>query len=338
MSEHQGFHLSVALNGAGSHPAAPSRPFTPDAYARLVRGAEAGLLDFVTVEDGPGRLDSALLLALAAHVTERIGLVPLGPTTGDPAAWATRIATLDHLSAGRAGVRPRATTSNPEHAQLLTVLGTPEGDRRVAELFARADAFLTEATAAWASVPSPQGRPPLALLAHATVPYRLAAAHGDVVLVTPQDTAGLVAVRKEVESLREEAGRAPGAVRVFVDVNVVLGDSQEAADARLAGLEEAAGEPFTSDAAVFAGAPRVWPTSFRSGSSTAARTGSGCGRRCCPTTWTRSWPGWCPSSSGADSSAPGTRPGPCAATSLSPPSDAGESEARKHPDIAGRPP
>ncbi|MET7448399.1 LLM class flavin-dependent oxidoreductase [Streptomyces sp. NBC_01685] len=255
MSEHQGFHLSVALNGAGSHPAAPSRPFTPDAYARLVRGAEAGLLDFVTVEDGPGRLDSALLLALAAHVTERIGLVPLGPTTGDPAAWATRIATLDHLSAGRAGVRPRATTSNPEHAQLLTVLGTPEGDRRVAELFARAGAFLTEATAAWDSVPSPQGRPPLALLAHATVPYRLAAAHGDVVFVTPQDTAGLVAVRKEVESLREEAGRAPGAVRVFADVNVVLGDSQEAADARLAGLEEAAGEPFTSDAAVFAGAP-----------------------------------------------------------------------------------
>ncbi|MFJ8169597.1 LLM class flavin-dependent oxidoreductase [Streptomyces sp. NPDC094473] len=220
-----------------------------------MRGAEAGLLDFVTVEDGPGRLDSALLLALAAHVTERIGLVPLGPTTGDPAAWATRIATLDHLSAGRAGVRPRATTSNPEHAQLLTVLGTPEGDRRVAELFARAGAFLTEATAAWDSVPSPQGRPPLALLAHATVPYRLAAAHGDVVFVTPQDTAGLVAVRKEVESLREEAGRAPGAVRVFADVNVVLGDSQEAADARLAGLEEAAGEPFTSDAAVFAGAP-----------------------------------------------------------------------------------
>ncbi|MFE9364071.1 LLM class flavin-dependent oxidoreductase [Streptomyces sp. NPDC006978] len=172
MSEHQGCHLSVVLNGAGSHPAAPSRPFTPDAYARLVRGAEAGLLDFVTVEDGPGRLDPALLLGLAAHVTERIGLVPLGPTTGDPAAWATRIATLDHLSAGRAGVRPRATTSNPEHAQLLTVLGTPEGDRRVAELFARAGAFLTEATAAWDSVPSPQGRPPLALLAHATVPYR----------------------------------------------------------------------------------------------------------------------------------------------------------------------
>uniref|UniRef100_A0AAU3H467 LLM class flavin-dependent oxidoreductase n=1 Tax=Streptomyces sp. NBC_01401 TaxID=2903854 RepID=A0AAU3H467_9ACTN len=256
MSEHQGFHLSAALNGAGSHPAAPAGPFTPDAYARLVRGAEAGLLDFITVEDGRGRLDSGLLLGLAAQVTERIGLVPLGPATGDPIAWATRIATLDQLSAGRAGVRPRATTSGPEHAALVAVVGTLEGDRRVAELFARAGEFLTEATGAWdTAVPSPQGRPPLALLAHATVPYRLAAVHGDVVFVTPADTAGLVAIREEVESLREEAGRPAGALRVFADVNVVLGDSQDAADARLAALEEAAGEPFTSDAAVFTGTP-----------------------------------------------------------------------------------
>ncbi|MFJ8981865.1 LLM class flavin-dependent oxidoreductase [Streptomyces sp. NPDC102282] len=256
MSEPEGFHLSAALNGAGSHPGAPTRPFTPGEYVRLVRGAEAGLLDFVTVEDGPGRLDSGLLLALAAQVTDRIGLVPLGPTTGDPGAWATRIATLDHLSAGRAGVRPRATTSNPEHARLLKILGTPEGDTAVAELFARADEFLTEATGAWATAaPSPQGRPPLALLAHATVPYRLAATHGDVVLVTPADIADLVAIRKEVEALREAAGRPAGALRLLADVNVVLADSQEAADARTAALEEAAGAPFTSDAAVFSGTP-----------------------------------------------------------------------------------
>ncbi|MFJ3703638.1 MULTISPECIES: hypothetical protein [Streptomyces] len=55
MPETQGFHLSAALDGAGSHPAAPARPFTPEEYARLVRRAEAGLLDFITVEDGPGR-------------------------------------------------------------------------------------------------------------------------------------------------------------------------------------------------------------------------------------------------------------------------------------------
>ncbi|WP_406388863.1 hypothetical protein [Streptomyces sp. NBC_00887] len=40
MTAHEGFRLSVALNGAGSHPAAPARPFTPEAYASLVRGAE----------------------------------------------------------------------------------------------------------------------------------------------------------------------------------------------------------------------------------------------------------------------------------------------------------
>ncbi|MET9592362.1 LLM class flavin-dependent oxidoreductase [Streptomyces sp. NPDC006516] len=256
MTAHENIHLSVALDGAGSHPAAPARPFTPGEYASLVRGAEAGLLDFITVEDGPGRLDSGLLLALAAQVTDRIGLVPLGPTTGDPVALATRVATLDQLSEGRAGVRPRATTSGPDHARLLALLGTPEGDARVAELFARAAEFLTEATAAWEKdVPTPQGRPPVTLLAHATVPYRLAASHGDVVLVTPADTAHLVAIRAEVEALREEEGRPAGALRVFADVNVVLGESPKAAEGRLAELDEAAGTPFTSDAAVFTGTP-----------------------------------------------------------------------------------
>ncbi|MGW0782966.1 LLM class flavin-dependent oxidoreductase [Streptomyces sp. NPDC002913] len=256
MAEHQGFHLSVALNGGGSHPAASVRTFTPEEYARLVRVAETGLLDFITVEDGPGRLDSALLLAHAAQATERIGLVPLGPTTGDPTAWATRIATLDHLSAGRAGVRPRATTSDAEHARLVALLGTPEGDRLLAGLFGEAGDFLTAAVGALDGVlPAGHGRPPVALLAHATIPYRLAAAHGDVVFVTPADTADLVSIREEVGTLREEAGRPASALRVFADVDVVLGGSQEAADARAAALEETAGAPFTSDALVFTGTP-----------------------------------------------------------------------------------
>ncbi|MER5892807.1 LLM class flavin-dependent oxidoreductase [Streptomyces sp. NPDC001876] len=254
MTAHEGFRLSVALNGSGSHPAAPARPFTPEAYASLVRGAEEGLLDFITVEDGPGLLDSALLLALAATVTDRIGLVPLGPATGDPEAWASRIATLDHLSAGRAGVRPRVATSTAERARLVALYGTPEGDRELAELFGRAGEFLDAATQAWGTAVRPvQGRPPLVVLAHATIPYRLAAAHADVVFVTPKDTAGLVSIRKEVEALREEAGRPVGALRVFADVEIVLGATQEAADERRARLDEAAGAPFVSDAAVFTG-------------------------------------------------------------------------------------
>jgi len=104
-------------------------------------------------------------------------------------------------------------------------------------------------------VPAPQGRPPVTLLAHATVPYRLAASHGDVVLVTPADTSHLVSIRAEVEALREEEGRPAGALRVFADVNVVLGETPTAAEARLAELDEAAGTPFTSDAAVFTGTP-----------------------------------------------------------------------------------
>ncbi|HBF81887.1 MAG TPA: FMNH2-dependent monooxygenase [Streptomyces sp.] len=256
MSPRRNFHLAAALDGAGSHPAAPEKPFTPEAYARLIRAAESGLLDFVTVEDGPGRLDSALLLTLAAAVTDRIGLVPLGPAAGDPEAWATRVATLDHLSAGRAGVRPRVAAGNAEHARLVGALGTPEGERLVARLFGRAAEFLDAATGAWGTlVHPPQGRPPLAVLAHATVPYRLAASHADVVFVTPKDTADLVAIRQEIGTLLAKAGRPAGSLRVLADVNVVLGGSREEAEARRARLDEAAGTPFTSDAAVFTGTP-----------------------------------------------------------------------------------
>lgn len=309
MTAHEGFRLSVALNGAGSHPAAPARQFTPEAYASLVRGAEAGLLDFITVEDGPGRLDSALLLALAATVTDRIGLVPLGPATGDPEAWAARIATLDHLSAGRAGVRPRAATSTAERARLVALYGTPEGDRELAELFGQAGEFLDAATQAWGTAVRPvQGRPPLAVLAHATIPYRLAAAHADVVFVTPKDTAGLVTIRKEVEALREEAGRPAG--------HCGSSPTSRSYWAPARRRPTSAGPGWTRPRASRSSRTRrssrvlrkVWPTSSRSGSAKGAPTDSGCGPPYSPTTSTRSPPAWCPSCSGAGSSAPSTPP------------------------------
>ncbi|MET7599703.1 LLM class flavin-dependent oxidoreductase [Streptomyces sp. NPDC004082] len=248
--------LGVALDGRGSHPAAPGGPPTVEEFVRLVRRSEAALLDFVTVEDGPGRLDSALLLAVAARETSRIGLVPLGPTLGQPAAYAARFATLDVLSHGRAGVRPRIAADDVEHDRILAILGTPDGDRQVAGLFERAAEFLGRVAGAWdgadAPTVSPQGRPPLISLAHDTVPYRFAARRSDVVLVTPADTAALRATRAEVDRLAAEEGRT---LKVLADLNAVLAPTRARAAERLAGLEEAAGAPFTSDAAVFHGTP-----------------------------------------------------------------------------------
>jgi alkanesulfonate monooxygenase SsuD/methylene tetrahydromethanopterin reductase-like flavin-dependent oxidoreductase (luciferase family) len=124
-------HLAVALDGAGWHPAAwrepdaqPDRLLTAAYWVDLAQRAERGLLDFVTIEDGldlqsddhfgrdertdrvRGRLDAVLIAARVAPRTRHIGFVPTAITTHtEPFHTSKAIATLDYVSAGRAGVR-----------------------------------------------------------------------------------------------------------------------------------------------------------------------------------------------------------------------------------------
>lgn len=141
MPETRELHLAVALDGAGWHPAAwrspgarPGELFSAGYWADLAREAEAGALDFLTIEDslglqrrGPrvgdrgdqvrGRLDAVLTAARIAPHTTRIGLVPTAVTTHtEPFHLSTSIATLDYVSEGRAGWRPRVSAS-PEEAR-----------------------------------------------------------------------------------------------------------------------------------------------------------------------------------------------------------------------------
>jgi len=141
MPETSELHLAVALDGAGWHPAAwrepdarPGELFTAGYWADLAREAEAGTLDFLTIEDslgpqaagrftGPddradhvhGRLDAALTAARIAPLTTHIGLVPAVVTTHtEPFHVSTSIATLDYVSEGRAGWRPRVSVAPDE--------------------------------------------------------------------------------------------------------------------------------------------------------------------------------------------------------------------------------
>jgi alkanesulfonate monooxygenase SsuD/methylene tetrahydromethanopterin reductase-like flavin-dependent oxidoreductase (luciferase family) len=124
-------HLAVALDGAGWHPAAwrepsarPAELFTARYWADVVTEAERGRLDFVTIEDslglqssrpdGPdgrtdqvrGRLDAVLIAARVAPLTRHVGLVPTATVTHtEPFHISKAIATLDYVSAGRAGWR-----------------------------------------------------------------------------------------------------------------------------------------------------------------------------------------------------------------------------------------
>ena len=101
----------------------------------------------------------------------------------------------------------------------------------------------------------PQGQPLVTSLAHQTVPYRLVARQADVGYVTPQDAGHARAIVAEIRAEQEAAGRAGELLHVFGDLVVFLDEEQSAAEDRRARLDALAGEPYTSDARIFAGTP-----------------------------------------------------------------------------------
>ncbi|WP_426514196.1 LLM class flavin-dependent oxidoreductase [Dactylosporangium sp. McL0621] len=286
-------HLAVALDGAGWHPAAwrdesaaTEELFTPEYWLRLVRRAESGALDFVTIEDSPGlapgdaghvrgHLDALLIAARVAPLTTHIGLVPtVLTTTTEPFHVSTQVATLDYLSTGRAGWRPRVAV---DPARIAEIAADPA---LVAALFEDAADHVEVVRRLWDSWeddavirdaasgrfvdrdklhyidfegrhfsvkgPSitprpPQGQPVVTALAHARVPYEFAAAAADVVYVTPADAGHARAIVEEVRTLTDRP------LLVFADLNVFLDPARKE---RLDALQ-----PFTSDAPVYAGDP-----------------------------------------------------------------------------------
>ncbi len=179
-------HLAVALGDAGWHPAAwrepgarPAELLTARYWADVVREAERGLIDFVTIEDGlslqstrgdgpdhrtdqvRGRLDAVLVAARVAPLTSRIGLVPTVVVTHtEPFHISKAIATLDYVSAGRAGVRIRVSARQDEAAHFgrrafpplppggLAGRGT---ERLVTELFGEAADYVEVVRRLWDS-------------------------------------------------------------------------------------------------------------------------------------------------------------------------------------------
>ncbi|MET7959457.1 LLM class flavin-dependent oxidoreductase [Micromonospora zamorensis] len=166
-------HLAVALDGLGWHPAAwrlshadATAPLTARYWNALAGEAEHGALDLLTIEDsldlqssradGPdgrtdqvrGRLDAVQIVARIAPLTRHIGLIPTTSTTHtEPFHLSTAIATLDHISGGRAGWRPRVSARRAEAGHFgrrdippldLARLDEPETVRLVGDLFAEA--------------------------------------------------------------------------------------------------------------------------------------------------------------------------------------------------------
>jgi alkanesulfonate monooxygenase SsuD/methylene tetrahydromethanopterin reductase-like flavin-dependent oxidoreductase (luciferase family) len=178
-------HLAVALDGAGWHPAAwreenarPNELLTAKYWVDLVQEAEAGLADFVTIEDSlglqsasyegleertdqvRGRLDAVLIAARVAPVTSHIGLVPTvtAPNT-EPFHVSKAIATLDYVSQGRAGWRLQLSRpwEDPLFGRRQTVplriadFQTPEFQANMIERFEEAADFVEVVRRLWDS-------------------------------------------------------------------------------------------------------------------------------------------------------------------------------------------
>lgn len=309
-------HLAVALDGAGWHPAAwreadarPADLWSARYWTELVTEAERGLVDFVTIEDGlalqsdnplladdrvdrvRGRLDAVLIAARVAPRTRGIGLVPTVITTHtEPFHLSKAIATLDYVSAGRAGVRVQVA-SRPDVAAHFGRRTLPERPELVAELFGEAadyvevlrrlwdswedDAEIRDAASGrfvdrdklhyidfrgrWFSVkgPSitprpPQGQLVVAALGHVEAAYGLIAGSADVGFITA-DTPQLAAQITEFIAARRDPD-VPAA-RVFVDLVVFLDDTAAAAASRKTRLDDWLGTEYCSDAMIFIGTP-----------------------------------------------------------------------------------
>jgi alkanesulfonate monooxygenase SsuD/methylene tetrahydromethanopterin reductase-like flavin-dependent oxidoreductase (luciferase family) len=276
-------HLGVALDGYGWHPHAWRRTLAADSatdsvlsgryWANLAATAERGLLDFLTIDDSlqpqpgrreplsprrlAGRGDAVLVAARIAPVTSHIGLIPVATVTHtEPFHISKAIATLDHVSHGRAGWQPRVSSTAHEAA----LFGRRNASADADELFDEAvdavevvrrlwdswedDAIIRDVdTARYVdrnklhyidfrgknfsvkgpsiTPRSPQGQPVVAALAHASRIYGFAATSADLVFVTPTDDASLDAILDEVKAAGGQH------LKIYADVVVTFGGDAE---------------------------------------------------------------------------------------------------------------
>jgi FMN-dependent oxidoreductase (nitrilotriacetate monooxygenase family) len=299
LSEQQRYlDFNVYLRNCGYHESAwrvspldPAVALDPAYYVELARTAERGALASIFLPDSPGvaqfrseylpgaGLDPVQLLSAVAAATEQIGLIATVSTTyGFPWDVARRLATLDHLSRGRAGWNV-VTTVEPAAAGNFGDQPHPPA----AERYARADEFvevvlklwdaweddaapMSKERGVWADpaklhppghqgahfhvagcLPfprSPQGHPFLTQAGSSPAGVALAAKYADAVFTPQSDIGGSRAFRDQLRSQAAATGRDPDHIRVLPGLSFLLGSTEQEARALWRRLEDAASGEF----------------------------------------------------------------------------------------------
>ncbi|MGW4466330.1 NtaA/DmoA family FMN-dependent monooxygenase [Micromonospora sp. NPDC004704] len=279
-------HLGLFYTGVGPQivwtdpDAAPHTHI--DTFVKVIQTLERGLFDAFFLGEGlrvrenrgrvhaldvAGRPDAITQLSALAATTTRIGLVATQNTTYNyPADLARRLASLDLVSAGRAGWNI-VTTDNAWTGENFRHGGWLAHDRR----YERAGQFVEAARALWASwdddaiascgddgswlrpgsAPGVERDTDLVRLrATATLPRSrqtrpvlfqagdspggrdLAARHADVVFSANTSYDKAVAYARDLRARLAAYGRAPDSLRILPGTSVVLGDTEAQARER----------------------------------------------------------------------------------------------------------
>lgn len=286
--------LGVDLTSAGARPGAhrargpiPPRPFDGERFLQLVRAADRGLLDLVTLDEGfllhpgrgqvTGRLDTVVAAARAARVTAGVGLVAAVDTVHVEAAHAAvALSSVDRASSGRAGWQAVRQTAVPEPDEAWSSrvelgiqsvnrvwTGRPGTGTGAVELDAegrfRVDhdgiRFAIRGRQAAGGGPLAPTRPPVVVRVRSAASAALAGRTADVVRIAVTDAAHAVRLRRLVRDSARAAGRDPEEVRVLAEVYVVLAAERASARARLELVEALEGSEPGRGAHVVADTP-----------------------------------------------------------------------------------
>ncbi len=286
-------HLTAFLTGVGYHesawkladPADLAGPARFGVLERAALAAERGLLDAVFFADSPALaifraryfpqvgFDPLELLAALSRSTTRIGLIATASTTySAPYDLARRLATIDHLSGGRAGWNI-VTTRYAGAAGNFGLAAHPDP----ADRYARAEEFVDVVTRLWDSwdaaavvsdqqkgvwanpdlikpvdfhgrffdvsgaltLPrSPQGRPAFAQAGSSGPGIELAGKSADLVFAAQPDIPSGRRFRESIRGAARRHGRDPDDVLVLPGVAFVLGSTEAEARALRADLED----------------------------------------------------------------------------------------------------
>jgi FMN-dependent oxidoreductase (nitrilotriacetate monooxygenase family) len=284
-------HLNAFLMSTGHHEASWRLPESdPHAatdlghFQNLARIAERGTFNSLFLADSPsmwgtvsrrpsGVIEPITLLTALAAVTERIGLIATVSTTyNSPYNLARKLASLDHISGGRAGWNV-VTTGTADAARNFGLDELPAH----ADRYARAAEFIDVAHKLWDSweddvviadkesgvwgdeakihhiahrgryfsvqgplnIPrSPQGYPLLVQAGSSEDGKHLAARYAEAVFTAHQTLESAQAFYTEMKERTHRLGRDPDTIKILPGIVPVIGSTEEEARRRDAELEQ----------------------------------------------------------------------------------------------------